>query len=306
MIPRLEERLTGAYASLPVPLKADGGVDFDGLGEVVERVLVRGIRGLLVLGDTIESSQLTPDERDRVVARTVQRAEKRATVLAGLHASSTAQAVDEGKGFRDLGADGLLVSLAEKGAELSAGELLTPVIAHFTAIVRDVGLPTMYDHVPSELALSPEEVSDLFSEVTLVGIRNGTPNGSDVRAQMRAVGRPISMFTSRSYQCLECLAEGGVGAMCPLATAMPLTARRLIEKHRAGNDAGARDAESRLERARAFVTTTVPNESVHLPLTEALAALGLVGPAVSRKLAVALSDVRRKTIQDLARELVEL
>jgi 4-hydroxy-tetrahydrodipicolinate synthase len=306
MIPRLEERLTGAYASLPVPLKADGGVDLDGLGELVERVLSRGIRGLAVLADTIEASELTPEERERVVARTVQRADKRATVLAGLHAANTAQAVDEGQGFRDLGADGLLVSLADRGAELSAGELLTPVIAHFTAIVRDVGLPTMYDHVPSELALSPEEVSDLFAEVTLVGIRNGTPNASDVRAQMRAVGRPISMFTSRSYQCLDCLDAGGVGAICPLATVLPLTARRLIEKHRSGNDVGARDAESRLERARPFVTTTVANESVHLPLTEALAALGLVGPAVSRKVAVALSDVRRKTIQDLAREIAEL
>lgn len=306
MIPRLEERLTGAYASLPVPLKQDGAVDLDGLGEVVERVLTRGIRGLVVLDDALEASQLTPEERDRVVARVVQRTEKRATVLAGLHASNTAQAVEEGKGFRELGADGLLVSVGEKDAELSASEPLTPVIAHFTAIVRDVDLPTLYDHVPSELSLSPEEVSDLFAEVSLVGIRNGTPNGSDVRAQMRAVGRPISMFTARSYQSLDCLAAGGVGSMCPLATLLPLTARRLIEKHRAGNDAGAKDAEARLERARPFVTTTVPHESVHLPLTEALAAVGIVGPAHSRKLAVALSDVRRKTIRELARELVEL
>jgi len=306
MIPRVEERLTGAFASLPVPLKQGGAVDLDGLGEIVERVLMRGIRGLLVLADATEAAQLTPEERDRVVAQTVQRAEKRATVIAGLHTSNAARAVDEGKGFRDLGADGLLVSLEEESAELSAGELLTPVIAHFTAIVRDVGLPTLYHHVPSDLSLSPEEVGDLFAEVTLVGIRNGTPNASDVRAQIRAVGRPISMFTSRSYHCLECLAAGGVGAMCPIATVMPLTARRLIEKHRASNDSGAKDAESRLERARPFVTTTVPNESVHLPLTEALAAVGIVGPAVSRQLAVVLSDVRRKTIRDLARELVEL
>ncbi len=249
---------------------------------------------------------LTPDERDRVVARVVQRAEKRATVIAGLHAWNTPQAVDEGRGFRELGADGLLVSIAEKDPELSAGEPLTPVIAHFTAIVREVGLPTMYDHVPSDLSLSLEEVEDLFAEVSLVGIRNGTPNGSDIRAQMKAVGRPISMFTSRSYQTLDCLAAGGVGAMCPLVTVLPLTARRLIEKHRAGNDAGAKDAEAHLERARPFVTTTVPHESVHLPLTEALAAVGIVGPAISRKLAVALSDVRRKTIRELARELVEL
>jgi 4-hydroxy-tetrahydrodipicolinate synthase len=304
----VEERLTGAYAALPVPLKEGGGVDLDGLGEIVERVLQRGIRGLVVLADATEAAQLTEDERDRVVARVVQRTEKRATVLAGLRASSAARAVDEGKGFRDLGADGLLVSLEEKSAELNTGELLTPVIAHFTAIVRDVGLPTLYDHVPFDLPLSPEEVSDLFAEVTLVGIRNGTPDATDVAAQIRAVGRPISMFTSRSFHALECLAAGGVGSMCPIATLMPLTARRLVEKHRMGNDASALEAQARLARAAPLVSAdpAFPGTSPHLALNVALASVGIVGSATSRALQGGLSEARRKEIHDLARELVEL
>jgi 4-hydroxy-tetrahydrodipicolinate synthase len=308
VIPRVEERLTGAYAAVPVPMREGGGVDLDGLGEIVERVLQRGIKGVTVLADATEAAQLTEDERDRIVARVVQRTEKRATVIAGVRAPSAARAVDEGKGYRDLGADGLLVSLEEKSAELSAGELLTPVIAHFTAIVRDVGLPTLYDHVPFDLPLSPEEVGDLFAEVTLVGIRNGTPDATDVAAQIRAVGRPISMFTSRSYHALECLAAGGVGAMCPIATVMPLTARRLIDKHRTSNDAGALDAEARLERAIPFVSAdpALPGASPHLALLEALASVGIVASATSRALGGGLSEARRKEIRELARELIEL
>ena len=308
MIPRVEERLTGAYAVLPVPLKEGGALDLDALGEIVERVLQRGIRGLAVLADGAEAIQLALEERERVVARTVQRCGGRATVLAGLRATSVVLATEEGKRFKDLGADGLLVSLEEQRAEIRPGEMLTPVIAHFTAVVRDVGLPTLYDHVPSDLPLTPEEVGDLFAEVTLVGIRNGTPHAADVAAQIRAVGRPISMFASRSFDCLTCLSAGGVGAMCPVATAMPLTARRLVEKHRAGNDAGARDAQSRLARAQLFVATegTQPGQSPHLGLTEALAAVGVVGAAVSRNPNAGLSDERRNKIRELARELVEL
>lgn len=308
MIPRVEERLTGAYAVLPVPLKESGSLDLDALGEIVERVLQRGIRGLAVLADGVEALQLAPEERERVVARTVQRSGGRATVLAGLRAPSVVLATEEGKRFKDLGVDGLLVSLEERRAEIRPGEMLTPVIAHFTAVVRDVGLPTLYDHVPSDLPLTPEEVGDLFAEVTLVGIRNGTPHATDVAAQIRAVGRPISMFTSRSFDCLTCLSVGGVGAMCPVATAMPLTARRLIEKHRAGNDAGAQDAQTRLARAQPFVATEGPHgaESPHLALTEALAAVGIVGSAVSRNPKGGLSEERRARIRELARELVEL
>jgi dihydrodipicolinate synthase/N-acetylneuraminate lyase len=308
VIPRVEERLTGAYAVLPVPLKEGGGLDLDALGEIVERVLQRGIRGLSVLADGAEALQLAPEERDRVVARTVQRSGGRATVLAGLRAPSPVLATEEGKRFKDLGVDGLLVSLEESRAEIRPGEMLTPVIAHFTAVVRDVGLPTLYDHVPADLPLTPEEVGDLFAEVTLVGIRNGTPQATDVAAQIRAVGRPISMFTSRSFDCLTCLQVGGVGAMCPVATLMPLTARRLIEKHRAGNDAAAQDAQSRLARAQIFVTTEGGRvgESPHLALIEALAAVGIVGAAVSRSPTAALSEEHRNRIRELARELVEL
>jgi dihydrodipicolinate synthase/N-acetylneuraminate lyase len=308
VIPRLEERLTGAFAALPIPLKEGGALDLDGLGEIVERVLQRGIRGLAILADPDEAAQFTPEERERVVQRTVQRAERRATILCGVRSPTAEIAVDEGKRFRDLGADGLLVSLEEQPAALRAGEMLTPVIAHFTAVVRDVGLPTLYDHAPSGLPLSPEEVGDLFAEVTLVGIRNGTPHARDIAAQIRAVGRPISMFTSRSYDCLACLAVGGVGTVCPIATAMPLTARRLIEKHRAGNDAGAEDAQARLARATPFVTPDpgAPDESAHYPLTEALAAVGIVGAAGFRHAKPAQSEERRTQIRELARELVEL
>ena len=306
MIPRVEERLTGAYAVLPVVLKEGGGLDLDAVGEIVERVLQRGIRGIAVLADGPEAVYLAPEERDRVVARAVQRSQGRATILAGLRAPSAVLAAEEGKRFKDLGADGLLVSLEERRAEIRPGEMMTPVIAHFTAVVRDVGLPTLYDHVPADMPLTPEEVGDLFAEVTLVGIRNGTPQATDVAAQIRAVGRPISMFTSRSFDCMTCLSVGGVGAMCPVATAMPLTARRLVEKHRAGNDAGAQEAQSRLARAELFVATATAGESPHLALIEALHAVGITGPAVSRNPKGGLTDDLRSRIRALAHELVEL
>jgi len=101
---------------------------------------------------------------------------------------------------------------------------------------------------------------------------------------------------------------GGVGAMCPIATVMPLTARRLIDKHRASNDAGAEDAQARLERAAPFVAVdpAFPGDSPHLALTEALASVGIVGPAISRNPRSGLTDARRHEIRELARELVEL
>jgi len=305
VIPRLEERLTGAYAAIPIPFHDDQSLDLDGLGEIIDRVLARGIRGLTILGDSAESMTLSDDERYGVLGYAVQRTGGRATIVAGLRSSAAGIAVEQGKRFKDLGADALLVALPGR-----PGALLTGVVAHYTAVVRDVDLPTLYDHAPTDLALSPEEVGELLTEVTLVGIRNGSRGAADLAEQIRAVGRPISMFTGQSFDCLTCLAGGGVGAICPIAALMPSTARRLIDEHRAGNDAGAEDAQSRLLRAAPLVTAELHEATAGVPhpgIREALVSVGILRSAMVRGTSAAhMSEERRQQMRVLGAELAEL
>ena len=97
MIPRLEERLTGAFATIPVPLNEDLSIDLDGVGEIAERAIARGLRGVVVFADPAEASHLSREERERVLAQVVTRSAGRATILCGLRAPSAAVAVEEGE-----------------------------------------------------------------------------------------------------------------------------------------------------------------------------------------------------------------
>ena len=307
MIPSVADRLTGAFPVVPTPFHEDQTLDLDGLGEVVDRLLAAGIRGLTVLGSGSESVYLTDEERLAVVEHTARRVAGRATIVAGLIQFGTQVATDQGKRFRDLGADALLLGLPQP-----YDMPLVQVIAHFTAVVRDVKLPTLYYHAPKpgHLRLAPEQVGTLFGEVSLVGIENASKgSSSDVRAQIRAVGRPIAMFTAHSADCLDCLTEGGVGAMCPVTVLMPKTILKLVGEHRIGNDEAAKAAQERLLLATPIIALD-PGETSpaaeHWGIKEALVAAGILQSGTVRQPQTGLSPERRARIRSIATDLVEL
>ncbi len=307
MVPSFADRLTGTYPVLPTPLNEDETLDLDGLGEIIERELARGIRGLTVLGTFAEVPYLTDDECSRVVEHAVKHAAGRARIIAGLYQAGTSAAVAQGKRFRDLGADALLLALPTYH-----GAALEQVITHFTAVVRDVGLPTLYGHQPgpTHLPLTLEDVGSLFREVALVGMQLVAPGPEDFNAVLREIGRPISLFAGQSTHALACVVAGGVGIMCPLGALLPVTSNRLLAEHAADHDAGAIAAQARLREASPFVSPEGSLHGVvgvqHSGVKEALVATGVIRSAVVRHPQPRVSERRRAEIRRIAPALVEL
>jgi 4-hydroxy-tetrahydrodipicolinate synthase len=300
VIPAVEDRLVGAYPTVPTPFQGDLSLDLDSLGAMVDRLLGRGIRGLTILGSISEAAQLTDAEQCAVLGFVVKRAAGRATIVAGVMQIGTAAAVEQGKRFRDLGAHALLLAAPEY-----QDAPLIQAIEHFTAVVRDVNLPTLYHDTrrPSELALTVEDVGELFNAVSLVGMRSVDPDPSEVGLQIRAIGRPTAMFSGQSFNCLSCLNEGAVGAMCPIATVMPVTAARVVAEHRAANDGAAMEAQARLSLAAPLLAADLAD---HAGVKEALVAAGILKSAAVRGPLPAVSAERRRQIRELAKTLVEL
>lgn len=307
MVPSLADRLIGPFPVLPTPFHDDESLDLDGLGEIIDRVLARDIEGLTVLGSGAEVPYLTDEERAKVLGFAVERIAGRAKVVAGLFQLGTSVAVDEGKRLRDLGADALLLALPA-----FHGGALEQVLTHFTAVVRDVGLPTLYGHQPgpTHLSLTPEDVGTLFREVALVGMQLAATNASDFAVHLREIGRPVMMFTGQSADALACLQAGGVGPMCPLGALLPLTSKRLVDAHAAGHDEAAAAAQQRLRDASPFISPEGSLHGVvgvqHSGVKEALVAVGVLKSAAVRHPQPRVSEKRREEIRKIAPRLVEL
>lgn len=302
MIPSIADRLVGPYPALPTPFNDDQSLDLGGLGELIDRVLQKGVTGIVLLDDVAERTYLTDEERHRVVSYAADRAKGRAIIVATVSQVGTAAAVYQGKRYRDMGADALVIGMPNV-----ADTPLPLVISHFTAIVRDVGVPALYDHRGS---LPPEEVGELFNEVSLVGIKNASPDLREVIAQIRAVGRPISMFVGRSADCIECLDAGGVGAICPLAALMPASARRVMVGHRKDDPAEAEAARQRFVNAAPLAAGgTDENGRAIVPqakIKEALSAAGILRSSRVRDPQPALSESQKAAVRELASRYLEL
>ena len=90
--------LRGAFTALVTPFAADGSVDEEALRRLVRWQVLAGIDGLVPCGTTGEAPTLTPTERDRVIALTVETVGERASrgrvpVIAGTGTNDTAATI---------------------------------------------------------------------------------------------------------------------------------------------------------------------------------------------------------------------
>ena len=98
----------GVFPYLVSPVGADGRVDRDVLARLCGDLVSAGVHGLTPLGSTGEFAYLDWEQRRAVVATTIETANKRVPVVAGLAATTTADAVRQAKAYEDMGANGIL------------------------------------------------------------------------------------------------------------------------------------------------------------------------------------------------------
>jgi len=299
-------RLGGSFPAVVTPFHDDESLDLESLATLLEWLFARDMRGFTLLGSSAENTYLTAEERTRIVQCAKRLLGDRVTLLVGVILFGTRAAVEEGKRLRDCGADALMVALPQYYVTP-----LAEVVAHYGAIVRDVGLPVVYYHYPdpTHLRLTPEEVARLFAEVDLCGIKNSNLDIGDLKAQLGAIERPIRMFAGQSFSFLEALKSRAVGAICPVACLMPKTSVALHSAFEAGDLARAKELQSALFRALPAVMPEAgpagPVGVPHAGVKEALVTAGILRSAKVRLPQPGLSDGKRLEVRDLAPKIVE-
>src|SRR3954470_2918049 len=100
--------LHGVFPYLVSPIDAAGRIKTDVLGKLCDDLIKAGVHGLTPLGSTGEFAYLGNGQRAAVVQTTIEAARKRVPVIAGVAATTTADAVAQAKNYQRLGADGIL------------------------------------------------------------------------------------------------------------------------------------------------------------------------------------------------------
>ncbi len=276
----------GSFVALTTPFRADGSLDLDTLDALVDRQLEAGIEGLVPCGTTGESPTLSDDEKKRVIARVIARAQGR-PVIAGTGSYDTRASVELTRWAKDAGATGALVITPYYNKPTQAG-----LRAHFEA-VADVGLPVMLYNVPGRtgVSIAVDTAVALGEHEAIVAIKEAA---GDLDRVSELCGRSgLAVFSGDDSLTLPMLAVGAVGVVSVLANLTPGPLARLCKAAREGDFAAARAEHARLfPLMRAMFLETNPQ-----PVKTAQARLGLL-EEVFRLPIVRMGDAARARLEE--------
>jgi 4-hydroxy-tetrahydrodipicolinate synthase len=214
----------GVFPYLVSPINADGTVRADVLRRVVERVIAGGVHGLTPLGSTGEFAYLSWEQRRRVVEVVLEANRGRVPVVAGVAATTTAEAVRQAKEFAAMGVDGILAILEAYFPVPDAG-----VVDYFTAIAHAVALPIVLYTNPSfqRSDLTLPAIEKLAALPNVKYLKDASNNTGRLLSILNLVGDRMRIFSASAHIPLCVMLIGGVGWMAGPACVVPSQSVRL-------------------------------------------------------------------------------
>ena len=220
----------GVFPYLVSPIDADGRIKRDVLARLCDDLIKAGVHGLTPLGSTGEFAYLTREQRTAVVQTTIEAANKRVPVIAGVASTSTADAVAQAKHCQSLGADGILAIL-EAYFPLKDAQ----VESYFRAIADAVDIPVVLYTNPqfqrSDLTL--DVIARLSQHPRIGYIKDASTNTGRLLSIMnRCPG--MKVFSASAHIPAAVMLIGGVGWMAGPANIVPRQSVQLYDLCRSG------------------------------------------------------------------------
>ncbi len=208
----------GVFPYIVSPIRADGTVDAEVLARMTDDFIKAGVHGITPLGSTGEFAYLNTAQRRRVVEVVIEAAAGRVPVVAGVAATTIAEATAQARDYASMGCDGILAILEAYFPIADAG-----VYDYFKAIADAVTLPVVLYTNPnfqrSDLSLP---VIDRLSHVDNIGyIKDASFNTGRLLSIINKVQGRMQVFAASAHIPACVMMIGGVGWMAGPACVAP-------------------------------------------------------------------------------------
>ncbi len=239
--------LRGAFTALVTPFTADGALDEAAFRRLVRWQILAGIDGLVPCGTTGELPTLSEDERERLIAATVEIASERASrsrvhVIAGTGSYDTAATIRATRRAAELGADAALVVAPYYNRP--DGRMLE---AHYRAIADEGDLPIVVYNVPSRTGTNVD--TDTFLRLAehprVVAVKEASGNLEQIARICRDRPRDVAVLAGDDAWTLSVLAMGGDGVVSVASNEIPGELVALCAAAQAGDWEAARRTHER-------------------------------------------------------------
>lgn len=163
------------------PASADGVVDVEALGRLLERLVSAGVDSIGLLGSTGIYAYLEPSERRRAVAAAVEAVAGRTPLIVGVGTLRTDLSIALARDAEARGADGLLLAAVSYTPPTPA-----EVFGHYAAVAEATGLPICVYNNPTttHVVLDDELLGRLSRLATVAAVKMPLPKDGDVACDL--------------------------------------------------------------------------------------------------------------------------
>lgn len=215
---------TGVFPAVTSQFASDESLDLEASQAHVRTLIDAGVDGLIMLGTLGEATTMEPEEKRDMIRATVELAEGRVPVIAGVAEFSTRAACRFAEDMQALGCTGLMV-LPAMVYRADAAEAM----AHFRAVARASDLPVMVYNNPVTYGVdvTPAMFAELADEETLIAIKESSDDPRRITDLVNEVGERYTLFCGVDDLVLEAGLLGASGWVAGLVNAFPEESVRL-------------------------------------------------------------------------------
>ena len=265
--------LAGSMVALVTPMDADGAVNYDDLGRLIDFHVNSGTQALIVAGTTGESATLEHDEHIELIAAACELADGRIPIVAGTGSNSTAQTLRLSRAVDALPVAAFLVVTPYYNKPTQEG-----MYRHFSTVADAVSQPLVLYNVPGRTGvdLHSSTVIRLAAHGNIASVKDATAELDRVATLRDGCGPGFSLLSGDDATSCEFMLQGGDGVISVTANVAPTAMRALCDAGRAGDRAAAERVDANLQQLhdRLFV------ESNPIPVKWAVERMGLAGPGI--------------------------
>jgi 4-hydroxy-tetrahydrodipicolinate synthase len=201
------------------PFQADGQVDYDALGKIIDHLIDGGIDYIVSLGTTGESATLSAEERKKVWAFTAGVTNGRVGLVAGIAGNNTLEVADQFKRFDATGYDAILSASPHYNKPTQEG-----IYQHYKVLAENAPLPVILYNVPSRTGsnIGADTIVKLARDFkNIIGIKEAGGNFDQINQVIRDKPESFLVISGDDPVTLPMMALGAVGVISVTGNALP-------------------------------------------------------------------------------------
>ena len=234
------EIFRGVGTALITPFK-NGKIDYECLGELIERQIDAEIDAIIIGGTTAEAATLSDKERYELFRESRRLVDGRCPLIYGTGTNDTRVAINHTRYASKVGCDGVLVVTPYYNKGTQEG-----VIKHYEAIADASEVPVLLYNVPSRtgVTLSIDTLLSLAENEMIVGIKEA----SDSLERMVAIStiRGLALYSGNDSQIYTAMSLGGLGVISVVSNLYPKETMEICKYFFANNKEKSLSMQQRL------------------------------------------------------------